>query len=853
MVPDRLDTLPQRKRKESLDTLRNHPISHTSHPPSKPHPEPSNVLHITPSGHIKTPKPVKRASLPIESREDRHERMRKISSREILYPTPEAAKEAFRVERYNNPPVRNRRPPTPHTSSRKASSIKRADSDRSIRSRVSFDSTRSRRSNRSGRSGRTGSDSDGTVEDGWEPSFASTNGIGPAGEAIEVIGLGRKKPRHRTFNSGMLKPALRSTSRVNSRATLRDQVHNGERVEEKPLPNRPMSSIVNSITKLTGGQPTRKMRKRSSHQPLPASSFPDENNLLGASSSVLPRIASRSQANQNRNGFRSLFSSLSLDPKSPALDSNLVSRSLTTAPSRSSRRHVISPAEDLSTYLRYAEVTSWDRWPVPSASHKKGLSLWGGKRTLGFEEMSWEWHRRLQLAEESRNMGRMLGSWEIARNWETDIINWHEENVPFHPVDVANRWGSQIFALPAEGFDTLEFFDESISQAEDFGLLSWITGTLLQTAVSTSHMLRYSSHSFTFHLIPSPRPPHLQNSASFPLHDSSSTLRAKPHFLWEGFGTMVLVNKSNDIDRTMVLEIRPPSVLDSGVIKEFARGKNGESWWGFYGDTCIGDIGQANLLQAQVYDDCIQNQVYFFAVTNLKYWVFGQFNSNYTQCTVSPVIHRQGRDPSLMQCLTAWVVRSVDERPRATDPHPGITPPPHEEREREREHRRHRRSSQPRPSGVPSYSDNVRSRSSTSRATTLPPRPHGYDHPSSYSQPGPHTGISPTPVYPMNTSNVNQSVFQGNSMILPQNGYSDYGLPPYSDIPPSSMSISPIPYHQSNMVTYAQPQIQAQWNNGTSRAFSPNPTHTPTPHNQMQYNYGNDWYGGGMFPWGGIR
>lgn len=77
-----------------------------------------------------------------------------------------------------------------------------------------------------------------------------------------------------------------------------------------------------------------------------------------------------------------------------------------------------------------------------------------------------------------------------------------------------------------------------------------------------------------------------------------------------------------------------------------------------------------------MYDDCVQNNVYYFAVTNLKQWVFGSFvspphrryptkadgqNSSYSACTTSPVIERKQKEPSLMQCLTTWVVRSVDE------------------------------------------------------------------------------------------------------------------------------------------------------------------------------------------------
>lgn len=37
---------------------------------------------------------------------------------------------------------------------------------------------------------------------------------------------------------------------------------------------------------------------------------------------------------------------------------------------------------------------------------------------------------------------------------------------------------SRIFALPAPGFDTMEFFDEAADQADDLGLLSWLIGSV---------------------------------------------------------------------------------------------------------------------------------------------------------------------------------------------------------------------------------------------------------------------------------------------------------------------------------------------------------------------------------------
>ncbi|OCF38116.1 hypothetical protein I316_00340 [Kwoniella heveanensis BCC8398] len=823
MVPERLDTAPQRKRQESLDTLRRHAHTHSTaaHPPARtlPRPPSRNDSHPVsarkPSRELpRTPKSQSHTlPAPTETREERHSRMRKLSSREMLYPNPEAAKQAFQAERAAHPPPSHRRPPTPHTSARRTSiSVRRVDSDRSIRSRVSFDSTRSRRSNKSNRSRRSqrtddsGDSDDVTIGDNWEPDHGVNASVGPAGEAIEVIGLGRKTPRHRTFNTGMLKPALRSTSRVNSRANLREDggvtptlERSGKR--EKLLPSRPMSYVASLGDTFSRLAPSSQKRSRhTSHQPTPSSNAYQVESLLGASASVLSRSASRatehSQTN-NQAGIRSLFSSLSLgngngnrnDTTSSFNQSSSrfgstqdLHQSHLAAPSRSSRRQDILPADDLYSYLKLAEVGSWDRWPIPPAQIQGRRGIWGGRRTLSFDEMGWEWHRRLRAAEEARMAGRMLGSWECAgRSWEKSILNFQQENVPSHPIDPGNRWGTQIFALPAEGFDTLEFYDEALPHAEDLGLLSWITGTLLQTAVSTLHMLRYSSQTFTFHLIPSPRPPHLPHSSSSLSYDSPDGSHGpRPHYLWEGFGTMVLVNKNNDVDRAMVLEIRPPSVVDSSVVKEFARGKGGEGWWAFYGETCVGDVGQANLLQAQVYDSCIQNQVFFFAVTNLKYWVFGQF---------------------------------------------------------------------------------------------------GYDYPSPYPQPGAagtHANAGPTPVYPISTPNGTQTVFPVNmamgSSHMMQPEYDNYGLPSYNDLSMSSpvgSSMSPAPYAQpSNGMTplgmnYGGWVAPSSTMGGSSvRAFSPTPqhghAHAPTPvpgpgHGGMPYNFGTSWYGGGMFSWPGMR
>lgn len=63
---------------------------------------------------------------------------------------------------------------------------------------------------------------------------------------------------------------------------------------------------------------------------------------------------------------------------------------------------------------------------------------------------------------------------------------------------------------------------------------------------------------------------------------------------------MVLVNKDDPTDRTMIIEVRPPDVVDERVLREFSKRSRGDGWWALPAETCVGEVGQANLLQAQV-------------------------------------------------------------------------------------------------------------------------------------------------------------------------------------------------------------------------------------------------------------
>lgn len=117
-------------------------------------------------------------------------------------------------------------------------------------------------------------------------------------------------------------------------------------------------------------------------------------------------------------------------------------------------------------------------------------------------------------------------------------------------------------------------------------------------------MLRHSSLPFSFHLIPSPPSP---ESVTHTTSNSRSGNRSREggHALWEGFGTLVSVHKEDQNDRSLIIEIRPPSVVSGNVMREF--GKSRREWWMLDMEMSGGgggDVGQANLLQSQVSKAC---------------------------------------------------------------------------------------------------------------------------------------------------------------------------------------------------------------------------------------------------------
>lgn len=358
----------------------------------------------------------------------RPKRVRGLFSSEMVYADVDTAKRAFEEERINKA-IRDRAP-TPFqrpTASINGSqeTIHRVASSRSLRSRVSFDSTRSRKSSRTIQELHDDAiETDVATVGPWEPTFGGRHGIGSAGEAYEVIGLGRKSPRHRKFHAHMLKPAMKSASRGASRVDLHSDFHpyphdhgrsqhSHRPRRDKPLPSRPLSyvapafgQIINSTANL-------------SRQFIPLPSLPIHSSTP-APAHAHAHSRSLSATNPSSAAFRSLFSSLALDPSTASSSRQRLPLVQNSNGSRS-RRDLVLPAEDLFAYLHLATVPSWREWPA-SGPPSRHAALFIGSRSRGFESMGWEWRRRLQLAEAARPT-RGLRVWDgVDKHWERKIL-----------------------------------------------------------------------------------------------------------------------------------------------------------------------------------------------------------------------------------------------------------------------------------------------------------------------------------------------------------------------------------------------------------------------------------------------
>lgn len=288
---------------------------------------------------------------------------RRMSPTEMIYPDPGTAQQVFETERANNP--LHRRVPTPHVSRRGRQR------SNSVGTAVSEESEMT-----------IGASSDAATVGPFEPHFGAARGIGRPADAVEVIGLGRKEPRHRKYAPHLLKPALRT-------GPSRERLHHSR---DKPLPNRPGSYTVPDGS---------------------ASGFMHvtQNPIRGHS-------RSQSTSATQSTGLRGLFSALTIDPRTgprPPFSRRGSSRQI----------DLVAPAADLFTYLRIVELPPWTQWSGERDARRSATALgfFGQSRSKGFDAMPWAWHKRMEVAEQGRQAGRVLVSWEATgRHWEKKIL-----------------------------------------------------------------------------------------------------------------------------------------------------------------------------------------------------------------------------------------------------------------------------------------------------------------------------------------------------------------------------------------------------------------------------------------------
>lgn len=317
----------------------------------------------------------------------------------------------------------------------------------------------------------------------------------------------------------------------------------------------------------------------------------------------------------------------------------------------------LHPTARLFHYLANAEIERCTVWP----------HLFD--RFLRRNPLGPEWCRRRDAALQAES--RALQTWRRAPDFGGDVLAHVQVDVPRDAVDEYNHRGDQVFELKARGFVTQRFRLEAMRGLHaDYKLLLWLNNTVLQTAISTVHMLRIHSGTAEFMYVPTPPPPGSgEGYMGFP----------------EGYGSVVLGDKSeaeqpvqqdpsssapthsplplmpvlsDPPPRALLIAIRPPSLYTYSLLRALTRSTD---WPPPAAAFSPSHTDQIALLQAQLYDECVAHGVRYWVLTTLKYWVFGVFEPDFTGCTVSRPIHRTAHHPSVLQCLVTWMVRAFDD------------------------------------------------------------------------------------------------------------------------------------------------------------------------------------------------
>lgn len=87
-----------------------------------------------------------------------------------------------------------------------------------------------------------------------------------------------------------------------------------------------------------------------------------------------------------------------------------------------------------------------------------------------------------------------------------------------------------------------------------------------------------------------------------------------------------------------------------------------------------GLLRSSERLWGKIWDLCVNERCYWFAVTTYEEWAFGRFSDGWTTAFVSPPMSWDSTKPTILQCLTYWMMSSIGAEGTFNTPSVGDLP-----------------------------------------------------------------------------------------------------------------------------------------------------------------------------------
>jgi len=84
-------------------------------------------------------------------------------------------------------------------------------------------------------------------------------------------------------------------------------------------------------------------------------------------------------------------------------------------------------------------------------------------------------------------------------------------------------------------------------------------------------------------------------------------------------------------------------------------------------------LRSSDRLWGKVWDYCANTRCYFFVVTTYEQWAFGRFSDGWSSAFVSPPMAWNSKGPTILQCMTYWMMSSIGVKGGYITPEVGDT------------------------------------------------------------------------------------------------------------------------------------------------------------------------------------